>query len=302
MSDTERCGYAVIDENGDEQPCDRPAAGWRWYQDCSHEDCLEAACSIHENVGGNRLHAAEAEVTRLRETVGALPRAWARDYRNAPRDHRILRKITADLCAALASVEPSGETDVETAITEATKPLCDDPLCDSAPHKHHGDRTEYVTPASVPSGGQAGPLDHDFRPVAGHPDDDECTYRSDGTDATYCGEPERAHGVGGQADGEDVAERVAREHWWKPVQGRCSCGMNDPRDYARHIAAAALAARPVLSREALTIDRVRVAEYLHEWERTCQQMGLRFTLDGAAGLVADAGLAAVLSQGQEAGR
>jgi hypothetical protein len=30
-------------------------------------------------------------------------------------------------------------------------------------------------------------LDHDFRPVAGHPDDDECTHRSDGTDATYCG-------------------------------------------------------------------------------------------------------------------
>lgn len=29
--------------------------------------------------------------------------------------------------------------------------------------------------------------DHDFQPVAGHPDDDECTYRSDGTDATYCG-------------------------------------------------------------------------------------------------------------------
>lgn len=30
--------------------------------------------------------------------------------------------------------------------------------------------------------------DHDFLPVAGHPDDYECTYRADGTDATYCGE------------------------------------------------------------------------------------------------------------------
>lgn len=30
-------------------------------------------------------------------------------------------------------------------------------------------------------------IDHDFQPVAGHPDDDECTYRSDGTNATYCG-------------------------------------------------------------------------------------------------------------------
>lgn len=28
---------------------------------------------------------------------------------------------------------------------------------------------------------------HDFLPVNGHPDDDECTHRADGTDATYCG-------------------------------------------------------------------------------------------------------------------
>ena len=33
---------------------------------------------------------------------------------------------------------------------------------------------------------------HGFRGVAGHPDDDECTRRDDGTDATYCGEPEDA--------------------------------------------------------------------------------------------------------------
>lgn len=37
------------------------------------------------------------------------------------------------------------------------------------------------------------PLGHGFLPVNGHPDDDECTHRSDGTDATYCGEPEAAH-------------------------------------------------------------------------------------------------------------
>lgn len=35
--------------------------------------------------------------------------------------------------------------------------------------------------------------DHVFQPVAGHPDDDECTHRSDGTDATYCGLPEEVH-------------------------------------------------------------------------------------------------------------
>lgn len=38
--------------------------------------------------------------------------------------------------------------------------------------------------------------DHDFLPVAGHPDDDECTHRSDGTDATYCGEPRSRHEAG----------------------------------------------------------------------------------------------------------
>jgi hypothetical protein len=37
------------------------------------------------------------------------------------------------------------------------------------------------------------PLGHEFVPVAGHPDDDECTHREDGTDATYCGQPEAAH-------------------------------------------------------------------------------------------------------------
>jgi hypothetical protein len=35
--------------------------------------------------------------------------------------------------------------------------------------------------------------DHAFVPVNGHPDDDECTFRSDGTDATYCGRTEAEH-------------------------------------------------------------------------------------------------------------
>ena len=33
---------------------------------------------------------------------------------------------------------------------------------------------------------------HAFWGVAGHADDDECTHREDGTDATYCGEPQDA--------------------------------------------------------------------------------------------------------------
>ena len=48
------------------------------------------------------------------------------------------------------------------------------------------------------NGGQSAekdvPWGHDFLPVKGHPDDDECTYRSDGTDATYCGRPAVDHG------------------------------------------------------------------------------------------------------------
>lgn len=41
---------------------------------------------------------------------------------------------------------------------------------------------------------------HDFLPVAGHPDDNECTHREDGTDATYCGRPIEDHA--------DVLDRV----------------------------------------------------------------------------------------------
>lgn len=46
--------------------------------------------------------------------------------------------------------------------------------------------------------------DHDFAGVAGHPDDDECTHRSDGTNATYCGLPAASH-----VDDETVARLAA---------------------------------------------------------------------------------------------
>lgn len=53
------------------------------------------------------------------------------------------------------------------------------------------------------------PLDlgHEFLPVNGHPDDDECTHRADGTDNTYCGEPKAAHGSALGLDGGDPDER-----------------------------------------------------------------------------------------------
>lgn len=60
-----RCGYAVVDADGEEQPCDRLATGWRWYQDCGHEDMLDVACDLHENEGGRRIH----EADRLRNLL-----------------------------------------------------------------------------------------------------------------------------------------------------------------------------------------------------------------------------------------
>lgn len=57
---SERCGYAVVDDEGIEGPCDREATGWRWYEDCGHEETLEPACMWHENESGRRLHAVKA--------------------------------------------------------------------------------------------------------------------------------------------------------------------------------------------------------------------------------------------------
>lgn len=56
------CGYAVIDVDGTEEPCDRPAPYWRWYQDCEHEDMLDVACDWHANEGGRRMAAVQALV------------------------------------------------------------------------------------------------------------------------------------------------------------------------------------------------------------------------------------------------
>lgn len=44
--------------------------------------------------------------------------------------------------------------------------------------------------------GEEEPPNHEFLPVAGHPDDDECTHRADGTDATYCGRTASDHNSG----------------------------------------------------------------------------------------------------------
>ena len=53
------CGYTLVDKDGEECPCDRPATGWRRYQDAPHEDVLAPACDLHANEGGWRIHDAE---------------------------------------------------------------------------------------------------------------------------------------------------------------------------------------------------------------------------------------------------
>lgn len=53
---------------------------------------------------------------------------------------------------------------------------------------------------------------HEFLPVNGHPDDDECTNRADGTDDTYCGEPEAAHDVIPDEVSRDLVDLLAEVH------------------------------------------------------------------------------------------
>ena len=81
------CGYAIVNEDGGEEPCGCPAASWRWYQDVEHEDSLDVACDWHENEGGRRLHAAEAERDRLAAEVTTLRSqvadAWDEGYQFA---------------------------------------------------------------------------------------------------------------------------------------------------------------------------------------------------------------------------
>lgn len=62
---TQLCEHTIIDRDGHEQPCDQPATGWRWYQDCAHEDMLAPACDVHANEGGRRIAQAEAAVDRM---------------------------------------------------------------------------------------------------------------------------------------------------------------------------------------------------------------------------------------------
>lgn len=57
-------------------------------------------------------------------------------------------------------------------------------------HDRTADAPAAASPGAQPDEAR---IDHLYEGVAGHPDDDECTHRSDGTDETYCGRPEAEH-------------------------------------------------------------------------------------------------------------
>ena len=62
---TDHCGYSVT-RDGEEEPCGRPIAGWRWYQNVGeHEDLLDTACDRHMNEGGQRIHDAEEKLAKV---------------------------------------------------------------------------------------------------------------------------------------------------------------------------------------------------------------------------------------------
>lgn len=64
------------------------------------------------------------------------------------------------------------------------------PIClDCGDEAAYCDGTRHRTVADAP----AAEPGHEFVGVAGHPDDDECTYRADGTDLTYCGLTKAEH-------------------------------------------------------------------------------------------------------------
>jgi Ni,Fe-hydrogenase I small subunit len=108
MASVARCGFTIV-VDGEEEPCDREATGWRWYQGHDHEDMLDDACWEHENVGGYRMHVAEGAVHAL---ASALTRTEA-NFRLAVEGKpvRDMAENLAENASALAAAgycEPCG--------------------------------------------------------------------------------------------------------------------------------------------------------------------------------------------------
>lgn len=66
------CGYTLVDKDGEQYPCDRPARRWRWYQDVEHEDMIDEACETHANAAGGEIAAARTDTPTLAGAVIAV--------------------------------------------------------------------------------------------------------------------------------------------------------------------------------------------------------------------------------------
>lgn len=106
----------------------------------------------------------------------------------------ILRANLPDVLSAESRVAADGYAYLAEAVTEAAeehyRPRIEElgraigVLSDTV-HELQCRQPGLTQPAADPR--TFGPDHHDFLPVREHSDDDECAYRSDGTDATYCG-------------------------------------------------------------------------------------------------------------------
>jgi chromosome segregation ATPase len=141
-----RCGFTII-VDGEEEPCDRETSGWRWYQGHDHEDMLDEACWEHENVGGNRMHAAEVRVAELRADVERLDAHyidWQRtlqdEYRKAAETwDRQRARMTAERADNRARAE-SAESRLDALVSDL-RGLADE--CDRAADGHDAAGRRY---------------------------------------------------------------------------------------------------------------------------------------------------------------
>jgi hypothetical protein len=124
-------------------------------------------------------------------------------------------------CTSCAKVIENSHKEYERAerLADAVRRLADN-LDNDAQHSAYPPRTlskriadslrDALTTALAADTPTTATAEHEFLPVNGHPDDDECTHRSDGTDDTYCGLTRAEHPA--TAEGSDP-------HWF----GRALC-------------------------------------------------------------------------------
>lgn len=128
----ETCGYALTDDDGEQYPCDRPATGWRWYQDVGeHEDMLDAACDHHENEGGALIAASRtawAEVERLAASLDDSTQRLGMALDMHQVQYERANRLEAERDEVLAAAQEQAyaqESDAEAEIERLTKGIAD---------------------------------------------------------------------------------------------------------------------------------------------------------------------------------